>query len=92
MAGHRGATIAGLTNRAKRARELAHRGLRMLEIAEDLENNIDRLAARAGYTIEDVYRRCGETHPNDDIHRPEAVARRGVSFRHGLPVAALIPC
>jgi hypothetical protein len=39
---------------------MAARGLRMLEIAGEIENSIDRLAARAVCTVSDVISRCGK--------------------------------
>jgi hypothetical protein len=48
--------IETLINMAKEAREKAARGLHMLELAEEIEDSIDRLAAAAGCTVEDVYR------------------------------------
>jgi hypothetical protein len=58
MADYRTGTVdvETLTSMAKEARETAARGLHMLELAEEIEDSIDRLAAAAGCTVEDVHR------------------------------------
>jgi hypothetical protein len=56
MADNRGTTIETLTGMARDASETAARGLRMLELADEMAGRIDELAAAAGCTVEDVYR------------------------------------
>jgi hypothetical protein len=47
--------LAALAMCARTARTMAHCGEWLTDQAEALENALDRLTAKAGYTVEEVY-------------------------------------